>query len=46
MCDKTFNTAKRMKKHLYNTHKESADGFRAHSRVEAFAEQETALLFV
>ena len=28
VCQKNFNTAKRMKKHLFNAHKESAEEFR------------------
>ncbi len=33
VCHKSFNTQKRMKKHLFNSHKESADEYRAAWRV-------------
>ncbi len=46
LCGKAFNTDKRMKKHLYSAHKESADGFRTHSRVEAFVEPDSSAMFV
>ncbi len=35
-----------MKKHLYNTHKDSADGYRAHTKVEAFVEPDSTIVFV
>jgi predicted transcriptional regulator len=29
VCHKIFNTSKRMRKHLFNAHKESAEEFRS-----------------
>ena len=33
-----FSTAKRMRKHLFNTHKELADQYRNQARVETFTD--------
>lgn len=38
VCHKTFNTTKRMRKHLFSTHKDVADDFRVHTKVEQFAD--------
>ena len=38
VCGKTFNTEKRMRKHLFNTHKDVAEEYRKHTKLEQFTD--------